>query len=249
MYSPLYVRQCWQMEKIENQKSICKFKKKMYQLAGWQITCEFEFPMTLYLVSRSANNLFCFSNFKFKSIIICAFSPFRLCRSVSCSCWVNNLLSSCEIFAAAAALVPFDGVAIPDLNCSFSTDNFKFKAFNSWAVSSKRLSVKQKGKHQIQLNSNQMASKRNLTNLNWRDRPILGLSNAISYPCFRWNVQLDNSQFNRTAVWFANFQQKCFHLQKMPTIWLEEVRKWAIGIQTLDDNFVEWICLPSISID
>lgn len=102
-----------------------------------------------YLASRSPSNLFCFSNFKFKSIIIWAFSPFRLCNSVSCSCCVSSLLSSCDIFAVAAALVPFDGAALPDLSCSFSTDNFKFNVFNSYVVSSKRLS-KNQNKHKQQ---------------------------------------------------------------------------------------------------
>lgn len=80
-------------------------------------------------------------------MIIWAFSPFLLWSSVNCSCCVNSLLSSCDILAAAAALVPFDGAALPVLNCSFSTDNFKFNDFNSTVVSSKRLSINYRKKN------------------------------------------------------------------------------------------------------
>lgn len=83
------------------------------------------------VASFSVNTLFCLSNFKLKSTIICEFSPFRLCSSVNSSCCVNNFFSNCEILAAAAAPLPLWDEFAPDRSCSFSTDSFRFRFLSS----------------------------------------------------------------------------------------------------------------------
>lgn len=100
-----------------------------------------------YSTNLTSFNANCFSfscNFAFKSIICCAFSPFRLCNSVSSSCCTNNFCSKCCIFSCS-----FVSVALPTPTpCPFSTRNFsictdrcKLSLRNAFAASNNLLSI------------------------------------------------------------------------------------------------------------
>lgn len=82
---------------------------------------------------------FCFSAFRFKSTISCEFSPLRLCKSVSSSCWVRSFFSK-EAIAKPAPPLSFPPVVQAVRSCSFSTETLKFSVLSWPTASIRRLS-------------------------------------------------------------------------------------------------------------